>query len=410
MGEKILYLDTPSGLSGDMLLAALCDCGVDESLLQQRLAGLELPGWQMHSRAVQKNGLAAHKIDFICADEHSHRHLPQIRSMIEQAKLPPRAEKLACRAFTLLAEAEAEAHGCDIAEVHFHEVGAADAILDICGVAIALDMLDIARVYCSPLPLSGGFVECAHGRIPVPAPATLNLLRGYSLYDSGLTGELITPTGAALLKAMDALQQKPAFSLHRVGLGAGNRDLPIANVLRALLGLAQPVCAMPQDGLTQTSLPDKENLPGNIQRDEVDIITCNIDDSSGEALAHLLPLLLRAGALDACYLPLTMKKDRPAWQLQVITPPALTEPLAALIFAESSGIGLRLRRESRLLLPRQNKCIATAYGDINVKFCGNNIAPEYGDVAQAAAAAGLPFKEVYRQVLCEAAQNKEDEA
>ena len=408
MSEKILYLDAPSGLSGDMLLAALCACGVDESLLQQQLAALELPGWHMQSCTVLKNGLAAHKIDFICAEEHSHRHLPLILGMIERAKLPPRAQALAVRAFTLLAEAEAEAHGCGVAEVHFHEVGAADAILDICGVALALDILDIKRVYCSPLPLSGGFVECAHGRIPVPAPATLNLLRGYNLYDSGLMGELITPTGAALLKAMDAVQQKPAFALHRVGLGAGNRDLPIANVLRALLGTILPLCDIAQDSAAQEEAPDDGDLPADIKRDEVDIITCNIDDSGGEALAHLLPLLLQAGALDACYIPLMMKKGRPAWQLQVIAPPALTRSLAALIFAESSDIGLRLRRESRLLLPRRNRRIHTAYGVINVKVCGNNIAPEYEDVAQAAAAAGLPFKEVYRQALCQAA--KEDEA
>ena len=391
MENKLLYIDCPTGLAGDMLLAALIGCGVDEVWLKGQLRRLELPGWRMESAQALKNGLAARRVVFHCPEEHIHRHLPDIMALIAAAALPPAAAALACRAFTLLAEAEAEVHGCTVSEVHFHEVGAADAILDICGVALAVENLGVSEVYCSPLPLSGGFVECAHGRLPVPAPATLNLLRGYSFYDSGLLGELITPTGAALLRALEARQRRPAFTLETLGLGAGSRDLPLPNIVRALLGRAG------------------ELSPANPATDEVDVLSANIDDATGELLGHLLPLLLEAGALDACYIPLLMKKGRPAWQLQVICPPALSEGLARLILAESSALGLRLRREQRVVLPRQSRLVSTAAGEVAVKISGNTVAPEYEDVARAARASGLPFKEIYRQAQA-AARPPEEKA
>ena len=390
MDSKILYLDCPTGLAGDMLLAALCDCGADEELLQEQLKGLGLPGWSMESRQVQKNGFKARQIEFYYPAEHVHRHLSHIIGIIEAAKLPPAAAALACRAFTLLAEAEAEVHGCAVEDVHFHEVGAVDAILDICGVALAIEYLGVKAVYCSPLPLSGGFVECAHGRLPAPAPATLNLLRGYSFYDSGLAGELITPTGAALLNALRALQLRPAFTLDAVGLGAGSRDLPLPNIIRVFYGRAEA-----------------ENPA--LAADEVDVLSTNIDDATGEALGYLLPLLLREGALDACYIPLIMKKGRPAWQLQVISPPAQSENLAALILSESSALGLRIRREQRRVLPRLNHTVTTPGGEIAVKISGDKIAPEYEDVARVARQSSMPFKEAYRQAKLAAQPLKEDQ-
>jgi uncharacterized protein (TIGR00299 family) protein len=389
MESKVLYLDCPTGLAGDMLLAALCDCGADEALLQEQLKRLDLPGWSMESRQVQKNGFKARRIVFQCPDEHKHRHLSDITCLIEAAKLPPKAAALACRAFSLLAGAEAEAHGCAVKEVHFHEVGAADAILDICGTALAISYLGVTRVYCSSLPLSGGFVECAHGRLPLPAPATLNLLRGFSFYDSGLIGELITPTGAALLCALQAEQRRPAFTLQTVGSGAGNRDLPLPNIVRAFLGLSEA-----------------ENFA--LAADEVDVLSTNIDDATGEILGYLLPLLLKAGALDACYMPLVMKKGRPAWQLQVVCLPALSEKLAELILAESSALGLRIRREQRRLLPRFSRRVIIPGGEITVKISANSIAPEYEDVARVAQESSLPFQEVYRQAQL-AAQPQEEE-
>jgi uncharacterized protein (TIGR00299 family) protein len=380
MEDKLIYIDCPTGLAGDMLLAGLIGCGADLAWVEGQLRRLALPGWRMECGLVQKNGLAARRVVFDCAEEHAHRHLSSIVTMITEAQLPPTVTEMACLAFTLLAEAEAEAHGCDVASVHFHEVGAADAILDICGVALAIENLGVTQVYCSDLPLSSGFVSCAHGRLPVPAPATLNLLRGYNFYDSGLTGELITPTGAALLRAWRAQQLRPAFTLDAVGLGAGSRDLPLPNIVRLLLGRAGA----------------KSSVTGI---DEVDVLSSNLDDASGEMLGYLLPLLLEAGALDACYMPLIMKKGRPAWQLQVISPPALSEKLAQLILAESSALGLRIRREQRCLLPRQSRRVAVVGGEVRVKISGNNIAPEYEDVARAARAGALPFKEVYRQAI-----------
>lgn len=378
MKQPVLYLDCPTGLSGDMLVAALLDCGLEIADWERELKRLALPEWQLESRRVTKNGLAAHKIEFRCPEEHQHRHLSDILPLIQQAGLPAPATALAEKAFHLLAEAEAAAHGCSVEEVHFHEVGAMDAILDICGTALALHQLKVGQVYCAPLPLSGGFVDCAHGRMPVPTPATLNLLQGFELYDSGLMGEIITPTGAALLKALAVRQQKPSFRLAAIGLGAGNRDLPLPNILRACLG--------------EMSSPEEES-------DQVEVLHCNLDDSTGEMLGYLLPRLLAAGARDACYTPIYMKKGRPAWQLQVIAAPGMADSLAQLIFAESSGIGLRVSRERRITLPRQLRTVDTPYGAVRVKIAGNNIAPEYEDVAAAAEAHHLPFKVVLRQVL-----------
>lgn len=377
MPKNLLYLDCSSGVSGDMLVAALLDCGLQPHQLTDHLNRLALDGWRLESSRVHKNGLAAHKIEFICPPQQQHRHLAAILALIGAAQLPPDAANLAETAFRLLAEAEAAAHGCPVEQVHFHEVGAADAILDICSVALALHLLSVEQVYCSELPLSSGFVDCAHGRIPVPAPATLNLLQGFRFFDSGLTGELITPTGAALLKAMGARQGKPHFTLKRSGIGAGSRDLPQQpNVLRALLG--------------ETEQETQQ---------QVEVLHCNLDDSPGEILGHIIPLLLEAGALDVCYTPLMMKKNRPGWQLQVITTADYTHSLAQLIFRETSGIGLRVSREQRITMPRQIRSIATPYGPINVKFSGNNAAPEYEDVAAAARRSGVPYKEVLQQTL-----------
>ncbi|MCL1816067.1 MAG: nickel pincer cofactor biosynthesis protein LarC [Clostridiales bacterium] len=383
MKEKLLFLDCPTGLAGDMLLAALLDLGVDEEWLLEQLRRLKLPGWHMNSLVAQKNGLAAHQIIFQCPDEHTHRHLSDILTMIKEAQLPAYAGEVACRAFILLAKAEAAAHGCTPQEVHFHEVGAADAILDICGVALAIDNLGVKQVYCSALPLSSGFVECAHGRLPLPVPATLNLLLGYSFYDSGLSGELITPTGAALLCSLKAEQTCPPYTLEAVGLGAGQRDLPLPNIARAFLG-----------SVTGESAATYAN---NIN--EVVVLTANMDDADGEMLAYLLPLIMEAGALDACYIPLMMKKGRPAWQLQVICPPILSEKLTELIFLESSTLGLRIHNEQRRVQNRVNRTVRTPLGEVRVKISSHSIKPEFEDVACLAKSGGLPFKEVYRQAL-----------
>ncbi|MCL1975459.1 MAG: nickel pincer cofactor biosynthesis protein LarC [Firmicutes bacterium] len=389
MPEKILYIDCPTGLAGDMLVAALCDGGADIANLKMQLDKLALKGWHMESKKVLKNGLAACQIKFHCAQENEHRHLHDIISMIEKAGLPTRAARIACRTFFLLAEAEAKAHGCSLEEVHFHEVGAVDAILDICAVALAIEDLGISKVYCSLLPHSEGFVECAHGRLPLPAPAVLNLLSGYSFFASGLSGELITPTGAALLTALKAQQFFPSFTLEAVGLGAGNRDLPVPNILRVLWG---------HNGAKEYTWV----------MDEVDVLTANIDDAGGEVMGYLLPLLLEAGALDACFSPLIMKKGRPAWQLQVICSPHLTDTLAEVVLSESCTLGLRMRREQRRLLSRSSRIVITPQGKIKVKISGNSIAPEYEDVAKAARANSLPFQKLYRQAQLIACQEEEE--
>jgi uncharacterized protein (TIGR00299 family) protein len=379
--SKIIYFDCPTGISGDMILAALIGCGADLNYIRKQLARLTLPDWQMEYLEVQKNGITAGQVAISYQESPSHCHLPQIEQIIRAAKLPDRAETLALTTFRLLAQAEAAAHGCPREKVHFHEVGATDAILDICGAALALDALNIDAVYASPLPLSHGFVDCTHGRLAVPTPAVLQLLQGADLVHSPLEGELITPTGAAILHASLAVGgfRPPQFSLQKVGLGAGQKDLPMPNIMRALLGQVQ-------------------------EQDCVDVITCWLDDCQGEFLGHLWQKITVAeGFLDMAYNPVFMKKGRPGWQLTVIARAGQGPQLAQLIMHETTTIGLRIRRELRLIQPRQNLQVDTDYGKINIKVSGKgqkqNIAPEYESCIQAAATFDLPLKTVYQAAI-----------
>lgn len=398
---RILYLDAASsGLAGDMLFAALLDAGADFDSLLARLRGLPLDSWRIDYSRVRQHGLEAADIAIHYPPQHIHRHLEDILAIIAAAGFPPRAEAVACRAFELLAAAEATAHGCDKEQVHFHEVGAVDSILDICGVALAADALDIGAVYASALPLSQGFVDCEHGRLPVPAPAALHLLRGWPLSASDLMGELVTPTGAALLRALEAQPKLPDFTLCAVGQGAGKRQLPRPNILRALVG---ETAAAPIAGAG----------PG-FSYDQVDVIEANIDDSSGEMLAALWDRAFALGAKDMCYTPLLMKKGRPAWQVQLIVPWGEAARFAPLLFAETSAIGCRCRSEQRILAPRRSIAADTAYGPIAVKISGQNIAPEADSVQAAAARHNTPFKQVYQAALAAAyddiARQGEDKA
>lgn len=364
-----------------MILAALIGCGADFNYIRQQLSSLALPDWQMDYLQTQKNGIAAGKMAISYQASSTHCHLPQIEQIIKKAKLPAKAESLALATFRLLAQAEAAAHGCSSEKVHFHEVGATDAILDICGAALALDVLAIDAVYASPLPLSHGYVDCAHGRLAVPAPAVLQLLQGSSLVHSHLEGELITPTGAAILRASLAADgfRPPQFSLEKIGLGAGQKDLSMPNILRALLGQCQ-------------------------EQDGVDILTCWLDDCQGEFLGHLWQKVAVAeGFLDMAYSPVFMKKGRPGWQLTVIAKAGQGSQLAQLIMQETTTIGLRIQREQRLIQPRQNLQVDTDYGKIKIKISGQgerqNIAPEYESCAAAATAFDIPLKTIYQAAI-----------
>jgi len=374
--KKIVYLDCPTGISGDMLLAALVDAGAPLDRICEQLKKLDLEGWQIEQHTVSRQGLAAQHLTFSFERQHHHRNLVDILALITSAGFPPKVTKLASSAFELLAEVEAKAHGCPVDQVHFHEVGAIDSILDICGVALALDYLGIEKVYCSSLPLSEGSVECQHGRIAVPAPAVMQLLMGMILVPSQLKGELITPTGAALLKAAATEQQIPNFRLLAVGSGAGAKDLAVANILRLMIG---EIFAS--------------------ETDSVDVLRTNIDDASGELLGQLWEKAFALGALDLSYSPLLMKKGRPAWELQLIVPTGEAGRFARMIFEQTTTLGLRVSREQRIVAPRQKVVVKTVYGEIGVIVSGNTIAPEYEDCLAAAKCKNVSFKQVHAAAL-----------
>ena len=257
-----------------------------------------------------------------------------------------------------------------------------DSLLDICGVALLVDQLEIQEVYCSPLPLTSGYVDCEHGRLPVPAPAVAQLLQGFRLTPSAIQGEAVTPTGAALLQALAARCTMPEFTLEGVGRGAGKRQLAEINMVRLLLG--------------------SSTAAAGLERDAVEVIYANLDDCSGETLAALWDKAFNQGALDMCYSPLLMKKGRPAWQLQLIVPEGRAAAFAPLLFAETTTLGCRVSREYRYKAPRRSIKVATPYGQITVIYGGNTVAPEAESVRQAAAATGKPFKEISNAALAAA--------
>ncbi|MDR2712782.1 MAG: nickel pincer cofactor biosynthesis protein LarC [Clostridiales bacterium] len=381
---KIAYFDCPTGISGDMTVAALLDAGACREELEYILRQLPLAGWQMQISRVDKQGLAAMKVDFICPEENDHRHLGDIRKLILAAGLPLPVEEFAVNAFEDLARAEAAVHGCPVDDIHFHEVGAMDAILDITAAAAALHLLAIEQVYASPLPLGSGFVNCAHGCLPAPAPAVLRLLEDMPVRPDppGVSGELVTPTGAAILgRALGKNKgcQPGHFTLKNCGFGAGKRDLPVPNLLRVLIG---------EEGQEEA---------------QVELMQTWIDDASPELLADFSPKALEAGALDVALSPLLMKKGRLGAELTVLVPAGESGRFAQLIFAATTASGLRIIPARRLTLSRCSREVDTAYGPVSVKINGQGadatIAPEYESCRQAAKAADVPLKAVYQAAI-----------
>lgn len=377
------YFHCPSGISGDMALAALIDAGVPAAELEKQLRRLDLPSWELKLDRVNKMGIDCQQISFILPHEHKHRHLHDMEKIILAARFSPRVEALALAVFAKLAEAEARVHGCGIDEVHFHELGGADTILDIVGFALAMEMLGIEEVYSSPLPLSRGFVDCAHGRLPVPAPAVMELLRGAQIYQSSLEGELITPTGAALLTTASLGFELPDFTPEQIGRGGGQKELPIPNILTLMVGKTQG-------------------------KGRVEVIRTWIDDSTPELLGDLWQAVFAAGALDMAYSPLMMKKGRPAWEVTILAKEGQAQALAQLLFAQTTTIGLRISREQRLVRERQIITVDTIYGAVEIKISGTwgdpacTISPEYQSCLAAATKYRVPVKTVYNAAIAAA--------
>ena len=456
--NRILYLECASGISGDMTVAALLDLGADEKKLRQALDSLQLDGARVHISRVKKSGLDAcdfaveldpehenhdHDMAYLhgtapenmhmhnCGQDHDHHHthdqehhhdhdhhhthdhphvhrgLKEITQIIERADLTDGARALALRMFDILADAEAKAHGVPRGEVHFHEVGAVDSIIDIVAAAVCLDDLAPARIICSPLAEGCGTVRCQHGVLPIPVPAVTNIVAAHGLviHPTQVRGELVTPTGAAIAAAVQTCQSGrpygqetgqssdsyvdsyPAaytndYTIEGVGIGAGKRDYETAGILRAMW--VRPCVQQPSE-------------QGRIVK-----LEANIDDVTGEQLGYCMECLMRAGARDVSFVPIYMKKNRPAYELHVICDPAEVEQMEDIIFCETTTIGIRRCLMERHVMRREIQTVETEYGMAQVKVCSygaiRKVYPEYGSVVELCQKSKQDFRKVYQAV------------
>jgi uncharacterized protein (TIGR00299 family) protein len=390
MGEernvRIAYFDCFSGISGDMCLGALVAAGWPAAELQRLPARLKLEGVRIDVGTAQRGPFTATQVTVEVEGRQPHRHLHHIVAMLGAGELDPAIRESAERVFRRLAEAEAEVHGSTVEKVHFHEVGAADALVDVVGTLEGLRRLQVDQVYASPLRLGRGAVQSQHGSIPVPAPATALLLRGAPVEMPDIEAELVTPTGAALITTLVRhWTEPPPFRLERVGSGAGRRDLKEQpNVLRVMLGACEPASA---DGA------------GAIQRRRVVVLETALDDENPQFVAALQPRLLEQGALDAMVVPTLMKKGRPGLWLIVIADPERAPDLVRLLLRETSSLGVRVRTDERFELARERVEVDTPFGRVAVKVAavpgnGGRAVPEFESVRAAADRAGRPLREV----------------
>ncbi len=388
--STVAYFDVYMGISGDMVLGSLVDVGLQVEVLQEGLDALGIAGLGIEARRVSKHGLSGTKVDIVAPHEHVHRGLAEIVSIIGRSDLPSPVQEAAAAVFERLAAAEARVHGTTIDEVHFHEVGAADAIGDIVGAVYGLHALGVQEVHCSPIPLSRGTVHCAHGEIPVPPPAVLELLAGLPVHGVDTEGETVTPTGAALMVGLaDRWGAAPAMTLRKVGYGAGDREYLLPNMLRLLLG--------------DRSFDDVGADASDVI-DQLTLLETNIDDMSPEWLGPLLAELLGAGAVDAWFTPIVMKKGRPAIVVSALTHPAEAATLRGLLFSRTTTLGIRESPVRRRRLERQHVEVETPFGPIRLKvgrISGgqSKAAPEFDDCHAAAKAHGVSLQSVYAAAL-----------
>ncbi|MDY6826585.1 MAG: nickel pincer cofactor biosynthesis protein LarC [Bacillota bacterium] len=383
--KQILYFDCFSGVSGDMILGAALDLGLGLSDLREVLGSLALSGWRLESKRVSLGGIAGTRvIVHVDEDQPPQRNLPAIMALLREADLPDAIYKQSTAVFKRLAEAESAVHNIPVEKVHFHEVGAVDAIIDVVGAAAVIYLLNIDEIYCSPLPAGRGTVKASHGILPLPAPATLEILAGRGVPVEGRENdfEMVTPTGAAVVATFArSFGPLPSFTVEAVGYGAGSYDPGFPNFLRLIKGRCLAISTF------------EEN---------VDVIEANIDDLNPEVFGYLMERLLAAGALDVYFTPIQMKKNRPAIKLTVLGPPAQRQKLQVIIFAETTTLGLRLTTARKIMLPRETKVVESQWGPITIKYSSggegspiSHLAPEYEDCRKIASLSGLPLLEVY---------------
>jgi uncharacterized protein (TIGR00299 family) protein len=397
---RIAYLDCFSGISGDMFLGALVDAGVSPRLLEDTVTALDL-GASLEISRMQRGGIAATKVNVVAPKRGTHqhgRHLREIRGIIDKAEISRHAKNISIKIFEALGEAEAEIHSTSIEKIHFHEVGAVDAIVDIVCAAVGAETLAVEEWICSPLNVGGGTVQCAHGTLPVPAPATLKLLRDAPVYSSGPQVELVTPTGAAIVKTLcNRFTSFPAMKVERSGYGAGTREFPDhPNVLRLTIG----------ESITETAHtpPSAATLQEIPERDRIAVLEANLDDLSPQVLGYAMERLLAEGALDVFSIPVQMKKSRPGALLTVLAKTEDADRLSKLIFAETTTLGVRCREEYRQVLTRRWETVATTWGPVRIKIANmngtvSNYAPEYEDCRALAEAQHVPLRTVIQEAV-----------
>ncbi len=435
---RIAYLDCFSGISGDMFLGALIDAGVPREIFEKAVEALGV-GANLEISRVNRSGITATKLDVIVdgdrnhpetsrtgmSDPHKHSHLGpheqsqkhshgsarrehghshdhqhgrglvEIREIIGKARLSESAKKTAIAIFEILGAAEAKIHNVPIQKIHFHEVGAVDALVDITCAAVGAEAWGVDEIVCSPLNVGGGMVHCAHGTFPVPAPATVELLKGAPVYSSGIEAELVTPTGAAIVSTLaNRFGPFPEMKIEKAGYGAGTRDFSgHANVLRITIGEAQPGS-------------DKNVRATQALQETISVLEANLDDLNPQVFGYVMDRLLEAGALDVFGTPVQMKKNRPGTLLTVLAKPQDTNNLTQIIFAETTTLGVRRREEQRQALNRKWQTVGTKFGDVRMKVASMNgsvtsYAPEYEDCRRIAAEQRVPLKTVMQEAVWE---------
>ena len=428
---KTLYLETSSGISGDMFVAAMIDLGADPEALERALNSIPADGFMVEISSVKKSGIACcdfnvildaahenhdHDMEYLhghhheghernhahgtgtAQDHHHHEHrgIKEITYIIEHSAMTENAKKMALRIFEILAEAESKAHNVPVDQVHFHEVGAVDSIVDIVSVAVCLDDLDVTEVIVPVLCEGRGTVRCQHGILPIPVPAVANIVSANHLHlkMTEVEGELVTPTGAAIVAAVKTKDKLPeTFEIQKIGIGAGKRQYECPEILRAMIISESTEQAKGRN-------PKAENQE---TKDTIIKMETNIDDCSGEVLGFVMERLMKAGARDVHYVPVFMKKNRPAWVLNVICKEEDMETLQNIIFEETTTIGIRYSIMERTILPRETRTLPTPWGEVLAKVCTLNgkeqLYPEYESVAQLSREKEIPFAEIYRYIV-----------
>jgi pyridinium-3,5-bisthiocarboxylic acid mononucleotide nickel chelatase len=384
---RIAYFDCFSGISGDMVLGALVDAGADLAAIESELRRLGLEGWTLSAEKVKRGQIFATHVNVATTEGHHHRGLSIILDRIQKAQLVPRTAERARKIFTRLAESEAKVHNLPVDKVHFHEVGAVDSIVDIVGACVGFELLGIDEFACSPLDVGAGQVMTAHGLLPVPAPATADLLRGAPIYTSGIQKELVTPTGAAIATTLSTSYSKiPEMIMRAIGYGAGSADFPEkANVMRLLIGERESASA--------------EQNPHNLADAPITVIETNVDDMSPQIYGYFVERALSAGALDVFSTAVQMKKNRPGLLITILCEPACASRLTDLLFSETTTIGVRMYEARRRTLAREFLSVDTGHGPVRMKISrlnGSvlNATPEYDDCQRIAAEKGIPLKDV----------------